>query len=87
MTDTKLRTINVNSDDFDGWVYANGGEYLKTDFPSAASVFPQSTTATSRFRVLTLEDFFKGTTGANCSEKWGASNTILAHSHTVNMMF
>lgn len=55
---SSIEPIDVDSDDFDGWVYPDGSEYPKERFPDAWAVFgddPWSTT----FRVPCLSTFFK----------------------------
>ena len=57
VTDKRHRTININSDDFDGWVYPDGSTYLISDFPRAASEFGS---VGSTFQVPLLSQFFCG---------------------------
>lgn len=82
VTDKKHRTVNIDSDDFDGWVYPDGSQYNVSDFPDAATVFGHSGTT---FNVPNLTEFFCGDTTKN--NHVDANEVIKKHSHKTQLTF
>lgn len=82
VTDRSHRTINVDSEDFDGWVYPDGSQYNVSDFPDAAAAFGYSGT---KFRVPELTDFFCG--GTTKSSHVNATDVIWEHRHGTRLTF
>lgn len=65
--DMKLMTVrddgshDVDSDSFNGWVYADGSRYSRYDFPSAYEIFKDMEGSDSvSFVVPQIDDFIKG---------------------------
>lgn len=65
--DMKLMTVrddgshDVDSDSFNGWVYADGSRYSRYDFPSAYEIFKNMEGSDSvSFVVPQIDDFIKG---------------------------
>lgn len=82
-----LEPVDIDSPNFDGWVYPDGKEYPKNRFENAWRVFntdPQSTT----FRVPTLSTFIKPNPfpyNANSLSVVPAEAIgIPPHTHTIN---
>lgn len=86
LTDLGRRTVDIRSEDFDGWVYADGSSYSQSDFPTAYVRFRGSN---GRFSVPRLEQFFRGTTNSGdvFSNKVFYSNPLAKHSHTMHVGF
>ena len=68
VAETTKRNIDITSPDFDGWVYADGEKYKKSEFPDAKGcLYPEPTTTRAgmateddgKFSVPILSDFIK----------------------------
>ena len=81
----QLHVVDINDASFDGWVYPDGAEYRRSDFPQAYSVYGDGQSET--FRVPLLSNFIKLNPGVDMSDplkKVQASNgAIIAHTHGV----
>ena len=82
---TTLIPIDINSTTFTGWVYANGGAYSKSDFPSANSIFAgkYGSTATT-FNVPDLRQFVYPKAENASPTQINADACIPRHYHGVN---
>lgn len=83
---TIRRDINIYSDDFDGWVYADGSEYDCELFPTAKDVFDNNGTT---FTVPALNNFIKPNpfpySGNNMSETYNHVDPLHSHRMLVNL--
>lgn len=75
--------IDINSSQFDGFVYADGKTYSKSDFPSAWQTFSSGRTAT-QFKVPVMEHFIKLVNSVDTNvngQKVDFYNYMPAHKH------
>ena len=82
----KSRTsIDVNSPEFDGWVYADGSSYLKAQFPRAYEVFNPTHSPATTFVVPNIDSFVKlngfSTASVNSFDKVKYKNAMSPHVH------
>lgn len=61
-----LPDIDIDSGEFDGWVYPDGSEYSARDFPQAYAVYGDGQSST--FKVPFLSNFIKLNPGVEKSE-------------------
>ena len=84
----KLSAIDIDSDDFDGWVYPDGSEYPKDRFPEAWKAFSTDPNS-DKFRVPVLSGFFKPNpfaySGVSYETVPGNDTGMLEHSHSVEV--
>lgn len=82
----KLKSVDVMSEEFDGWVYPDGSEYSAEDFPEAWLVY-RSSTESGTFRVPVLSSFFRLNPGTKKSDairlEAGNVTAIPAHKHNI----
>lgn len=80
-----LSAVDIDSPDFDGWVYPDGSSYSRRDFPAAYVLYGDGQSET--FNVPFLSNFIKlnpGVDRIDSMKKVPASNTaIAAHRHEV----
>ena len=87
VAERRKKTININSPDFDGWVYADGSTYSKESFPYSASVFPTASDST-KFVVPILSDFIKiASSTESVSPHVEGTEVIGSHNHGAALIF
>ena len=87
----KLKQIDVNSKDFDGWVYPDGREIDGTEFVDAYEYFGTNyggDPATKKFNLPNLNTFIKANPGVKSEESQNlvvqdCKNAILPHRHEI----
>ena len=79
----QLWIINTSAPDFDGWVYPDGSEYSRWDFPSAYAIYGDGRSDT--FRVPLLSNFIKLNPGVDKTDPMkkvpAVNEAIAAHTH------
>jgi hypothetical protein len=80
-----LGNIDIDSENFDGWVYPDGSEFQKSRFLEAWEMFKESDSSTT-FRVPNLSAFFKPNpepTQVGTTRTEGKTEGIPAHTHGI----
>lgn len=86
VTDTSPRNIAVDSEEFDGWVYADGSSYSSEKFPSASETF--GTPGSSTFNVPLLQEIPRGcATNLEVASYRAGTEVTPVHCHDSNMVF
>lgn len=82
---TNRSQININSNDFDGWVYVDGSTYRKDDFPEAYEIFNPDHIPSDQFTIPCISNFIKlngfSDTMRNDFSDVIYQNSIHEHSH------
>ena len=77
--------LKDNNKSFDGWVFADGKTYCKSDFPKAYEVY-KTDASTETFSVPTLSNFIKMNPGLhlnNAMAQIDYSHPVPEHSHNI----
>lgn len=80
-----LKAIDIDSENFDGWVYPDGSQFQKSRFPEAWEMFKENDSSTT-FQVPNLTAFFKPNpdpTSVGTFKTEGKTQGIPAHSHGI----
>lgn len=77
-------SLKPNSDEFNGWVLADGKYYSKDSFPDAWNVFATDR-GESYFRIPCIDDFIKANANAQTYVEEQHSSTIVDHCHKIDI--
>ena len=77
-------SLKPNSDEFNGWVLADGKYYSKDSFPDAWNVFAADR-GESYFRIPCIDDFIKANANAQTYVEEQHSSTIADHCHKIDI--
>ena len=77
-------SLKPNSDEFNGWVLADGKYYSKDSFPDAWNVFAADR-GESYFRIPCIDDFIKANANAQTYVEEQHSSTIVDHCHEIDI--
>ena len=83
-TQAEPYSLKPNSDEFNGWVLADGKYYSKDSFPDAWNVFAADR-GESYFRIPCINDFIKANANAQTYVEEQHSSTIVDHCHEIDI--